>query len=88
MLVLGPQLRGKLLENALLVEAADEYRVAFSLPEVDPEWTDSVVLLATARDGKALDKDHGPSQLVLPSEKRHSRWVRRVTHLTIDKLAV
>lgn len=85
--VLGPQLRGKLLVNCLLVEAADDYRVAFSLPEVDPDWTDDVVLLATARDGQALDKDHGPFQLVVPGEKRHSRWVKRVTRLSIHKLA-
>src|SRR5262245_19652831 len=40
---LGEGLRGKLLTNHLLVEASDKYRSLFSLPEVDPDWTDHVV---------------------------------------------
>lgn len=38
---LGASLKGKLLTNYLVVEAADKYRVVFSLPEIDPEWTDN-----------------------------------------------
>jgi DMSO/TMAO reductase YedYZ molybdopterin-dependent catalytic subunit len=80
---LGANLRGKLLANQLLVEAADQYRVAFSLPEIDPEWTDNVVLLATTRNGAPLDEAHGPLQIVIPSEKRHSRWVKQVVRMTV-----
>jgi hypothetical protein len=80
---LGANLRGKLLANQLLIEAADKYRVAFSLPEVDPDWTDNVVLLATTRNGAPLDQVHGPLQIVIPSEKRHSRWVKQVVKLTV-----
>lgn len=80
---LGERLRGKLLVNHLLVEAADKYRAVFSLPEVDPDWTDHVVLLATSRNGQALDGKHGPLQLVVPGDKRHSRWVKQVARLTV-----
>src|SRR5262249_24163761 len=63
---LGPQLKGALLANCLVVEAADGYRVVFSLPEVDPEMTDKVVLLADRKEGKALDAKEGPYRLIVP----------------------
>jgi DMSO/TMAO reductase YedYZ molybdopterin-dependent catalytic subunit len=80
---LGASLKGKLLVNFLVVEAADKYRVVFSLPELDPEWTDKPVLLATTRNGEPLDAAHGPLQIVVPAEKRHSRWVKQVARLTV-----
>jgi DMSO/TMAO reductase YedYZ molybdopterin-dependent catalytic subunit len=80
---LGERLRGKLLVNHLLVEASDKYRVIFSLPEIDPDWTDNVVLLATSRDGKPLDANHGPLQVIVPGDKRHSRWVKHVVSLSV-----
>jgi hypothetical protein len=80
---LGERLRGKLLTRYLMVEAVDKYRVVFSLPEIDPDWTDNVVVLAHSRDGALLDAAHGPLQIVLPAEKRHSRWVKQVVRLTI-----
>jgi hypothetical protein len=33
---LGKDLKGPLLANGLIVEAADGYRVVFALPEIDP----------------------------------------------------
>jgi len=80
---LGASLKGKLLANYLIVDAADKYRVVFSLPEVDPEWTDNPPLLATSRNGEPLDAAHGPFQIVVPAEKRHSRWVKLVARLTV-----
>ena len=80
---LAEKLRGKRLTDSLIVEATDKYRVLFSLPEVDPDWTDKVVLLATSREGKPLDAAHGPVQLVVPGDKRHSRWVKQVVRLSI-----
>ncbi len=80
---LGGSLKGKLLANYLVVDAADKHRVVFSLPEIDPDFTDNPALLATSRDGEPLDAAHGPFQIILPAEKRHSRWVRQVVKLTI-----
>lgn len=80
---LGERLRGKALTGYLVVEAADKYRVLFSLPEIDPESTDNVVLLALSRNGEPLDKAHGPLQLVVPTDKRHARWVKQVVRLVI-----
>ena len=66
----------------LLVEAADGYRVIFALPELDPAFTERVVLLADHRDGQPLSTAEGPLRLVVPDEKRHARWVRQVGSCT------
>jgi DMSO/TMAO reductase YedYZ molybdopterin-dependent catalytic subunit len=81
----GPALRGPALATYLVVEATDGYRAVFALPELDPECTDRVVLLADRRDGKALDVKEGPLRVVVPGEKRHSRWVRQVIALKLGR---
>jgi hypothetical protein len=82
---LGNELRGPALANYVLVEAADGYRVVFALPELDPASTDRVILLADRRDGQPLDAKEGPFRIVVPNEKRHSRWVRQVAVLTLKR---
>ena len=81
---LGKDLKGPLLANCLVVQAADGYRVVFSLPEIDPDITDHVVLLADRKDGKPLDAKEGPYRLVVPHDKRHMRWVRQVTKVAVQ----
>jgi len=80
---LGKDLKGPLLANFLLIEAADGYRVVFALPEVDPDLTDKVVLLADRKDGKPLTADDGPYKIVAPADKRNMRWVKRVTRISV-----
>jgi hypothetical protein len=79
----GDTLRGKRLANCLLVEAADGYRVVIALPELDPGFTDRVILLADKADGHPLDSKEGPFRVVVPGEKRMARWVRQVTALRV-----
>ncbi len=69
----GEGLKGKNLTLYLVVEASDGYRVVYALPELDPSYTDKVVMLADKREGK-------------PDERMHTRWVRQVTGLTIKRL--
>jgi Oxidoreductase molybdopterin binding domain len=80
---LGEAIRGKALANYLLVEAADGYRVVFALPEMDPAFTDHKFLLADRRDGEPLNDYEGKFRIVVPGEKRHARWVRRVVAMSI-----
>jgi hypothetical protein len=80
---LGKELRGPLLANCLLVEAADGYRVVLALPEVDPELTDKVVLLADRKDGNPLGAEEGPYRLIVPGDKRNMRWVTHVTRISV-----
>jgi DMSO/TMAO reductase YedYZ molybdopterin-dependent catalytic subunit len=77
------KLRGAQLSKFLLVEAADGYRAVFALPELDPAFTDTVVLLADRRDGQPLAVDEGPLRLVVAHEKRQARWVRQVQVLKV-----
>ena len=79
----GESMKGKRLSNCLLVEAADGYRVAIALPELDPAFTDKAIVLALLRDGKPLDEKEGPYRIVIPDEKRMARWIKQVTLLKI-----
>ena len=81
----GTDLRGPALATYLLVEAADGYKAVFALPELDPASTDRVVLLADRREGKPLSAREGPLRIVVPAEKRQSRWVRQVISLKIKR---
>lgn len=80
---LGKALRGEALGLVLVVGAADGYRAVFALAELDPAFTDRVVLLADRRDGKPLSGAEGPLRIVVPGEKRQARWVRQVTSLQL-----
>jgi hypothetical protein len=79
----GESMKGKRLTNCLLVEAADGYRAAIALPELDPAFTDKQIVLAFLRDGRPLGEKEGPYRIVIPDEKRMARWVRQVTTLKI-----
>ena len=73
----GESLRGKRLQEFLVVEATDGYKAVFALPEIDPAFTDRVIIQAD-RDGVRLTDKEGPWQVVVPGEKRQARWVRQV----------
>jgi DMSO/TMAO reductase YedYZ molybdopterin-dependent catalytic subunit len=79
----GEKLRGGALADYLVVEASDGYRVVFALAELDPAFTDRTILLADRRDGRPMADPEGPLRLVVTGEKKHARWVRQVTRLTL-----
>jgi hypothetical protein len=71
------------MAEALLVEAADGYKVIFALAEIDPAFATREIVLADKRNGKPLDAKEGPPRVVAPGDKRPARWVRQVTSLRI-----
>jgi DMSO/TMAO reductase YedYZ molybdopterin-dependent catalytic subunit len=79
----GKELRGKKLADYLLVETADGYRVVFALPEFDPSFKQTLVLLADTRDGGPLNESDGQLRLIIPHEKRYARWVRHLVALHV-----
>jgi DMSO/TMAO reductase YedYZ molybdopterin-dependent catalytic subunit len=81
----GPGHGGPALVSYLVVEAADGYRAIFALPELDPALTDRVILVADRRQGKPLGANEGPLRIIVPGEKRHSRWVRQVIAIRVGK---
>lgn len=82
----GEQIRGAAMVTYVLVDAADDYRVIFSLAELDSAFQDSEVLLADTLDGAPLAADQGPFKLVAPHEKRPARWVKMVRSITVGKV--
>lgn len=80
----GHALRGKGMTQYVVVDAADGYRVTFSVAELDASFTDRVVLIADTRDGAPLAAAEGPFRLIVPGEKRDGRWVRQVTAIDIE----
>jgi DMSO/TMAO reductase YedYZ molybdopterin-dependent catalytic subunit len=79
----GHDMRGPAMTTYLLAEASDGYRVLFSLPELDPDFTDAQVLVADTIDGAPLGPNAGPLRLVVPQDKRPARWIRMLKSLTV-----
>ena len=74
------------MTEAMLVEAADNYKVVFALAEADPAFATREIILADKKNGKQLDAKEGPFRIVAPGDKRGARWVRQV--MTIQIVAV
>jgi DMSO/TMAO reductase YedYZ molybdopterin-dependent catalytic subunit len=80
----GADLRGPALATYVVVTGADGYRAVFALAELDPLFTDRVVLLALQKDGGALAENARPFQVIVPGELRPARWVRQVVSMTVQ----
>src|SRR5262245_15775864 len=85
-----PRLMEKCCGNAantcVIVTAADNYRVVFSLAEIEPDFTDRKIVLADRANGQPLSESQGPLRLIVPDEKVHARWVRQVNALEIVRV--
>ncbi|QJW89153.1 molybdopterin-dependent oxidoreductase [Spirosoma taeanense] len=79
----GSELRGKHLTKYAVVKAADGYEVVFALPELDPAFATRTILLADSVDGTALPAGTGPYRVIVPGEKKPTRWVRVVKAIEV-----
>lgn len=79
----GEAIRGPWVAAYVIVEAADGYRVVFSIAELDSAFLDSDVLVADALDGAPMGGGQGPLKLVAPHDKRPARWVRMLKSITV-----
>ena len=82
----GSDLRGKALAGYVLAEAQDGYQVLFSLPELDPAFTDNQILLADTANGKPLFGEQGRFRLIVPKDKPGARSIRMLTKLEVVQL--
>jgi hypothetical protein len=73
----GKAIRGAELADVVIVEARDGYKVALDLAGTDAAMRKDRVILADRMDGSSLDADKGPFQLVVESDLRPARAVRR-----------
>lgn len=71
------------LDMIVVATAADGLRVAFAMGEVDPFRGATEVLVADLADGRPLPYETGPVRLIVPHEKRRSRWVRALRSLEV-----
>jgi hypothetical protein len=69
----------------VVIDAQDGYHALFALAELDPAFSDRVVLLADRKNGQPLAADEGPWRLVVPGERRHARWVHKVSGLRLER---
>jgi len=79
----GEKMRGPAMATYVLAEASDNYRVVFSLAEIDSGILDSEITVADTMDGAPLSEKEGPFKIVAPHEKRPARWIRMVTAITL-----
>jgi len=82
----GASLRGPSMATDVLAEAADGYRVVFSLGELDSGILASEVIVADTMDGAPLGAKQGPFRIVAPHEKRPARWVRMLKSITVVRI--
>ncbi len=80
---LGAKLRGENLTKIVLVQAADGYEVVYSLPELDPEFSNNTVMLVTEKDGAPLPSGEGSFRLITPQDKKQARWIREIRSIKV-----
>jgi len=79
-------LRGPQASTVVVAEALDGYRAAFALAELDAAFSDRRVLLVDRKNGAPLSAEEGPFRVVMEGERRHSRWIRQVVCLRVERL--
>ncbi|MCX4551293.1 molybdopterin-dependent oxidoreductase [Streptomyces sp. NBC_01500] len=69
----------------LAVTGGDGHRTVLSWAEIDADFADSPILLATAMDGRDLDLTG--SQLVVPSDRCGARYISAITRVWVGACA-
>jgi DMSO/TMAO reductase YedYZ molybdopterin-dependent catalytic subunit len=82
----GMALRGPSMLLAVLAEAADGYRVAYMLAELDEQFGAREAILALTQDGQPLSARDGPLRIVVPGEEHRARWARQVQKLSLVRV--
>jgi hypothetical protein len=77
---------GKPMASYLLATSRDGYQVVFALPEIDPEFAGTKVMVADKQDGVPLDARHQPFQMVAPQDKMHARSIYALTKIELIRL--
>ena len=79
----GPGLKGAALTTVVVAHAADDYRVAFSLGELDAALARQDIIVADTTDSAPLVGPQGPLRLVVPKDSRGARSVRMLVRLEV-----
>jgi len=68
------------LQKTFLVTAKDDYKIAFSIGEIHPEFGNTPLMIATEVDGKPIE---GGPRIIVPSDKRGARAVQEIVKIEI-----
>jgi hypothetical protein len=79
----GEELRGPALRQIVVFRARDGYAVSFSLADFDRDYSNRTIFLADQEDGAPLSGSAGPLRLIVPGDKKATRWERMVTRIEI-----
>ena len=80
----GDAVKGPALAMTISAEAADGYRVVFSLGELDAKLGKAAILVADHCDGKPLPDGDGPVRLVAQGETRGARSVKQLVKIVAN----
>ena len=78
-----PSIKNDKLRHYISVSATDGYRALVAYGEIDPNFENKDVLLATSEDGRPLDTE-GP-RLVVPGDTAGGRYVSNVNRVFLQK---
>ena len=81
------KLPGTLRTSYVLIEAADGYRIVYSVAEIHPDLGGRRVLLADRQNGQPLDAKAAPFQVINAASELHGRWIRQVTRILVQPAA-
>jgi hypothetical protein len=79
----GHELRGPSMLLAVVAEAADSYRVAYMLAEIDEQFGVRQAIVAVTQDRAPLSATDGPLRIILAGEDHRARWIRQVVRLRL-----
>jgi len=84
----GDSLRGPALALALLAQAPDGYRVAYTLAELDPAFGARNAIVALTQDGHPLSAHDGPLRIVVQGDQHRARWIRQLSELRVVRVGM
>jgi DMSO/TMAO reductase YedYZ molybdopterin-dependent catalytic subunit len=80
---MGKDLKGENLTKYATIKASDGYQVVFALAELDKDFTDRQIILATKIDGQLLALADGPFRVIVEGEKKPARCIKQVTGIKV-----
>ncbi|MCC6423006.1 MAG: molybdopterin-dependent oxidoreductase [Phycisphaerales bacterium] len=81
----GDRLRGDAMAMYIVAQGSDGYQVTLSIAEADNAFREQGIIVADSQNGGPLPTNAQPLQLIIPRDKRTSRWVRSLTKLDVRR---
>jgi hypothetical protein len=82
----GRGMTGKGMASYLIATGKDGYQVVFALPEIDPMFAGSKVIIADKADGGPLPGPQQPFRIVAPQDKMHARSIYSLVKIEVVRL--